>query len=142
MSETALDSAMAPSMRLTDQAPAAVVAAIDHPTRQRDALELVDLMSEVTGEAPAMWGQIVGWGSYHYDYASGHSGDFCRVGFAPGKQRLSLYGLRDAPGSDALLAKLGKHKVGVGCVYVNKLADVDLGVLRQLIEVGWAHPRG
>ena len=142
MSETALDSAMAPSMKLTDQDPAAVVAAIDHPTRQRDALELVDLMSEVTGEAPAMWGQIVGWGSYHYDYASGHSGDFCRVGFAPGKRRLSLYGLQDAPEAKPLLARLGKHTTGVGCVYLNKLADVDQGVLRQLIEVAWAHPRG
>jgi hypothetical protein len=129
-------------MQMTDQDPAAVVAAIEHPTRKRDAIELAELMNQVTGEAPAMWGNILGWGNYHYDYASGHSGDFCRVGFAPGKQRLSLYGLRDAPGADALLAKLGKHKTGVGCVYVNKLADVDRDVLRQLIEIGWAHERG
>jgi hypothetical protein len=129
-------------MQRTDQDPAAFVAAVEHPTRRRDALELMALMSDVSGEVPAMWGQIVGWGSYHYDYASGHSGDFCRIGFAPGKQRLSLYGLRDAPESAALLVKLGKHKVGVGCVYVNKLADVDAGVLRRLVEVAWAHPRG
>ncbi|MDF1523075.1 MAG: hypothetical protein P1P87_09685, partial [Trueperaceae bacterium] len=78
----------------------------------------------------------------HYDYASGHSGDFCPIGFAAGKQRLSLYGLRDAPGSEALLERLGKHETGVGCVYVNKRDDVDRGVLRQLIELAWRHPRG
>lgn len=133
---------MAPSMQRTDQDPADVIAALDHPTRKRDALELADLMTEVTGEPPAMWGPIIGWGSYHYRYKSGHAGDFCRVGFAPSKQRLSLYCLQDAPGAKPLLAKLGKHKTGVGCVYVNKLDDVDRSVLRQLIEVAWAHPRG
>lgn len=133
---------MAPSMQRTDADPNAYLDAIEHPVRQRDARELATLMTEIAGEPPAMWGVIVGWGSYHYDYASGHSGDFCPIGFAAGKQRLSLYGLRDAPGADALLAKLGKHKTGVGCVYVNKLDDVDRDVLRQLIELAWAHPRG
>ena len=133
---------MAPSMQRTDQNPNDVLAAIEHPTRQQDALDLADLMTEVTGEPPAMWGPILGWGRYDYTYKSGHSGSFCRVGFAPGKQRLSLYCLQDAPGAKALLAKLGKHKAGVGCVYVNTLGDVDRGVLRQLIELAWAHPRG
>ena len=133
---------MAPSMRRSDADPAAALAAIEPPIRQRDAMELAALIGKVTGEAPAMWGQILGWGSYHYHYRSGHSGDFCRVGFAATKQRLSLYGLRDAPGADALLANLGKHKTGVGCVYLTKLADVDPSVLRQLIAMAWAHPRG
>lgn len=133
---------MAPLMQRSDAEPAAYLDAIEHPVRQRDARALAELMTDVAGEPPAMWGQIVGWGSYHYDYASGHSGDFCRIGFAAGKQRLSLYGLREAPASEALLAQLGKHKTGVGCVYVNKLADVDAEVLRRLIEVAWAHPRG
>ncbi len=133
---------MAPTMQRTDLDPDAVVAAIEHPTRKRDSETLVRLMTEVTGEPPAMWGQIIGWGQYAYRYDSGHSGEFCRIGFAPGKQRLSLYGLRTGPGSDALLEKLGKHRTGVGCVYVNKLADVDLDVLRELIAVGWrAHDR-
>lgn len=128
-------------MQRTDQDPAAIVAAVDHPTRRHDALELMALMGDVAGEQPAMWGPIVGWGSYHYEYASGHSGDFCCIGFVAGKQRLALYGFRDAPASAALLERLGKHKPGVGCVYVNKLADVDHAVLRQLIEAAWAHPR-
>lgn len=133
---------MAPSMQLSDADPSAYLDAIAHPVRQRDARELAALLSDVSGEAPAMWGTIVGWGSYHYRYASGHEGDFCRIGFAAGKQRLSLYGLRDAPGADALLAKLGKHATGVGCVYVNKLDDVDRTVLRELVERAWRHPRG
>lgn len=129
-------------MRRTDADPQAYLDAIEHPVRQRDAREVAELMTDVAGETPAMWGDIVGWGAYHYAYDSGHSGDFCRVGFAATKTRLSLYGLRDAPGSDAILARLGKHRTGVGCVYVNKLADVDRDVLCELVEVGWAHPRG
>jgi hypothetical protein len=138
----ALSFTMSPSMQRTDADPSAYLDAIEHPVRQRDARELAALMTDVAGEAPAMWGVIVGWGSYHYDYDSSHSGDFCRIGFAAGKQRLSLYGLRDAPGSETLLARLGKHKTGVGCVYVNKLDDVDRDVLREVIERAWAHPRG
>lgn len=133
---------MAPSMQRSDADPSAYLDAIAHPVRQRDARELAALMSDVSGERPALWGPIVGWGSYHYRYASGHEGDFCRIGFAAGKQRLSLYGLRDAPGADALLAKLGKHATGVGCVYVNKLDDVDRTVLRELVRRAWDHPRG
>ena len=133
---------MAPSMQRTDEDPLAFIASIEHPTRKADAETLLRLMNEVTGEAPAMWGKIVGWGSYHYRYASGHEGDFCRVGFSPTKSRTSLYGLQDSPHAGTLLETLGKHRAAVGCVYVNKLADVDLGVLRELIEVGWSHERG
>ncbi len=100
-----------------------------------DSMALVELLREVTGEAPRMWGgSIVGFGSYHYRYASGHEGDAPLVGFSPRKQALTVYLL---PGLDRfphLLGLLGKHKTGKGCLYLKKLADVDLGVLKQLAE--------
>jgi hypothetical protein len=91
------------------------------------------MMREITGEPPKMWGgSIVGFGQYHYKYESGHEGDICLTGFSPRKQSLVVY---LGPGLDnaALLAKLGKHRRGKGCLYVNKLDDVDRGVLRELI---------
>jgi len=127
----------------TDVDPAAFVASVPHPTRRADGAALLALMNEVTGERRAMWGPtIVGYGRYHYRYDSGREGDFLRIGFSPRKASLSLYGLQDAPGATALLAELGKHRSGVGCLYVNKLADVDMEVLRRLVELGWRHPRG
>ena len=125
--------------RPTDVDPRDFVAAVEHSTRRADAETLLDLMSDVSGEAPTMWGDaIVGFGTYHYRYASGREGDWMRIGFSPRKSSLSLYGLQGAPGADALLGRLGKHKRGAGCVYVNKLADVDPNVLRELVEVAWA----
>jgi hypothetical protein len=129
--------------RPTAVAPADFVAAVDHPTRRADGQTLLALMGDVSGEAPAMWGpSIVGFGSYHYRYDSGREGDFLRIGFSPRKSSLSLYGLQDPPEAAASLERLGKHRSGVGCLYVNKLADVDMAVLRELIELGWRHPRG
>ena len=124
----------------TDDGPRAFLASIEHDTRRSDGLALLQMMSEETGEAPRMWGpSIVGFGSYHYVYESGREGDAARVGFSPRKASLSLYGLTSAPESEALLARLGKYKVGKSCLYVNKLADVDEDVLRELIRVGFAH---
>jgi len=129
--------------RPTDVDPADFVAAVEHPTRRADGQALLALMRDVTGEAPAMWGpSIVGFGTYHYRYDSGREGDFLRIGFSPRKASLSLYGLQDAPEAAPLLERLGKHRSGAGCLYVNKLADVDMAVLRELIELGWRHPRG
>lgn len=122
----------------TDVEPAAFVDAVEHPTRRADAQVLLDLMQEISGEEPRMWGDsIVGFGTYHYRYASGREGDWMRIGFSPRKSSLALYGLQSAPHAQALLAKLGKHKTGVGCVYVNKLADVDDEVLRALVASAW-----
>lgn len=87
-----------------------------------------------------MWGPtIVGFGSYHYRYASGREGDWMRIGFSPRKASLSLYGMQTGPKAPRLLEKLGKHKSGAGCVYVNKLADVDETVLRALVATAWEH---
>ena len=86
-----------------------------------------------------MWGPaIVGFGHLRYTYASGHSGEMARVGFSPRKAALTLYGLTLYGSNADLLERLGKHRVGKGCLYVNKLEDIDLDVLRRLIRRGWA----
>jgi hypothetical protein len=116
------------------------LAAVEHPVRRQDALRLRELMARVTGEEPEMWGpSIVGFGQYHYKYDSGREGDAAAVGFSPRKASLSLYGLNAAPEAAELLARLGKHKVGAGCVYVNKLADVDEDALAALIREGYRY---
>lgn len=120
--------------------PREFIAAIEHPTRRRDAEELLELMTRLTGERPAMWGpSIIGFGRYHYAYASGHEGDAAAVGFAAQKARLSLYGLTIAPESPELLSRLGKHRTGASCLYINKLDDVDREVLTELVAAGYRH---
>ena len=87
-----------------------------------------------------MWGPtIVGFGRVHYKYATGREGDTAAVGFSPRKASLSLYGLTNAPGAAALLGRLGKHKTGAGCLYINRLADVDEAVLAELISLGYRY---
>ncbi len=118
----------------------AFLEAVEHPTRRSDGLALLDLMREVTGEEAEMWGDsIVGFGSYHYRYASGQEGDWPRTGFSPRKQATTLYIMSGFSRYDELLARLGKHRTGRSCLYVNKLADVDLDVLRQLVKASYAH---
>lgn len=122
----------------TDVDPKAYIAALEHPTRRQDAETLLAMMAEVSGEEPYMWGpSIIGFGDHHYVHSSGREGDTGVIGFAPRKASLVLYGLNSAPASAELLAKLGKHKTGAVCVYINKLADVDMGVLRELAELGY-----
>jgi hypothetical protein len=116
------------------------LASVEHPVRRRDGETVLRLMREVTGQEPVMWGpSIIGFGSYHYKYASGREGDAAAVGFSPRKANLALYGLTYVPGSAPLLERLGKHKTGAACLYVNKLADIDLDVLRELIALGYRH---
>lgn len=102
--------------------------------KRQDSHELIAMMQDITGEPPKMWGpSIVGFGSYRYTYASGHSGEICITGFAPRSSALVLY-LGPGIDNEKLMTKLGKHKRGKGCLYVNKLDDVDRNVLRKLIE--------
>ena len=124
----------------------AFIEAVDHPGKREDAKVLDALFRKVTGEEPRMWGpSIIGYGEYHYKYASGHEGDMCRAGFSPRKAKHTLYLLgcgdqEDAPdpdSPDALLPRLGKHSRGKGCLYVNKLADIDLEVLEEMISRSW-----
>jgi Domain of unknown function (DU1801) len=110
------------------------LAAIESEDRRKDCQALAKLITKATKLKPKMWGpSIVGFGSYHYKYDSGHEGDSCLTGFASRKGDISIYLVADFPGIDALLAKLGKHKRAKACLYVRKLADVDLKVLEQLV---------
>ena len=123
---------------------AAFIAGVDHPGKRADAVVLDALFARVTGQAAVMWGPtIVGYGQYHYRYASGHEGQMCRVGFSPRKAKHSLYISCSCDGPEGaavadMLARLGKYSQGNGgCLYVNKLADIDLAVLEQLVAYGW-----
>lgn len=120
--------------------PREYVAAIEHPVRRRDAEYLLDLMARLTGHLPVMWGpSIIGFGAYEYRYASGRSGRAPAVGFAAQKASLSLYLLTDAPEEPSLLARLGKHRTGAACLYVNKLDDVNRDLLADLIGASYRH---
>lgn len=117
--------------------PRAFVEAIEHPTRKADGLILLDLFADVSGFEPVMWGpSIIGYGTYHYVYDSGREGDFLATGFSPRKSNLSIYIMPGYQDYADILADLGKHKLGKSCLYVNKLADIDLDVLRRLIRAG------
>ena len=105
--------------------------------KARDALRLDRLFREVTGFQPVMWGEaIVGYGRYHYRYKSGREGDFLATGFAPRKSALSIYIMPGYADFGNILNRLGKHKIGKSCLYVNKLADIDQDVLAELIRAG------
>lgn len=111
--------------------------AVEHPVRRADAQALDALFRRVTGWRPRMWGaSIVGYGRYHYRYDSGREGDFLATGFSPRKANLSIYIMPGYRDYGAILERLGKHKTGVSCLYVNKLADIDLAVLEELIRAG------
>jgi len=103
--------------------------------KRKDSFEIVDMMRKATGLPPKLWGpSIIGFGSYHYQYESGHEGDMCIIGFAPRKQNIALY----IPGGihkyDDLLEKLGKHKTGKGCLYINSLDKIDVDVLASIFK--------
>ena len=120
--------------KATDASVADYLAAIDDEARRMDCEALADLMAKATKQPPRMWGaSIVGFGSYHYRYASGREGDTCVVGFSSRKGDISVYGLNAAEGAAELLPKLGKHKAGKGCVYIKRLSDVDVKVLEKLV---------
>ncbi len=124
--------------------PSAFIASVEPPAKREDARVLDALFQRATGVTPSMWGpSIVGYGSYHYRYASGHEGDAPRVGFSPRKAKHSLDVLNytDEASNEKfapLLATLGKHTRGAGCLYVNKLADIDLAVLEEIVALSWS----
>ena len=125
----------------TNSVPAFLDACTDQAQRT-DAKALTKLMQRVTGNQPAMWGaSIVGFDSYHYSYESGREGDMPVVGFSPRKAANVLYGTICFDDAEALLAKLGKHTTGKGCLYIKKLADVDMKVLETLVEKAVAATR-
>lgn len=116
----------------------AFIGAVAHPVRQADARVVLEMMTRVTGEPATMWGpSIIGFGSYHYRYESGHEGDMCRIGFSPRAANLVLYIMPGFADEAARLAALGKHKIGKSCLYVNRLTDVDLTVLEAMVHDAW-----
>lgn len=120
--------------RQTAASVSAFLDAVENEQRRADCRVVADLMRAVTGEEPKLWGpSIVGFGSYHYKYASGREGDWFVTGFSPRKQDLTLYIMAGFDRYDELMAKLGKYKTGKSCLYLKRLSDVDLGVLRELV---------
>jgi hypothetical protein len=118
----------------------AFIAAIEDPRKREDSRAICRLMAEETGESPTMWGSsIVGFGTYHYVYASGREGDWMAIGFSPRKQNLTLYLMDGFSEYHELLARLGRHSTGKSCLYVKRLADVDLDVLREMIARSYRH---
>lgn len=111
---------------------------VEHQGRRDDSRALVDLMRRVTGVEPRMWGpSIIGFGKYRYRYESGREGEMLRVGFSPRKSNLALYLIAKGDGFDELRARLGKHKAGGSCLYVNRLKDVDPSVLEAMVSESW-----
>jgi hypothetical protein len=108
--------------------------------KRQDCFTLLALMQEVTGQAPRMWGDsMVGFGAYHYTYASGREGDWFVTGFSPRKQNLTLYIMAGFDQYDELMQRLGKHTTGKSCLYVKRLSDIDLSVLRELVQLSAEH---
>jgi hypothetical protein len=117
----------------------AFINGVDSEAKRADGLVLLDMFTKITGEKPKMWGSsIIGFGRYHYK--SEHSrqeGDWMLTGFSPRKAALTLYLMLGHGNYDELLGRLGKHRTGKGCLYINKMADVDMGVLERLIKVSY-----
>lgn len=128
--------------KATEATVADFIAAVPEARRREEAGVIDAIHRRVTGLEPGMWGpSIIGYGSYDYVYDSGRSGTMCRAGFSPRKAAMTLYlmghYLDRQPEADALLAKLGKYKTGKSCLYINKLADVDLEILEKLVALSW-----
>lgn len=121
--------------KVNDQSVTAFLEANADEKRRKDCFTVLEMMKRATGAEPKMWGDsIVGFGSYHYKYASGQEGDWLLTGFSPRKQALTLYLMSGFTDFEDLLSRLGKYKTGKGCLYIKKLADVDLTVLQELID--------
>lgn len=113
--------------------------AIKDKQKRDDSFSVVEIMKKVSGENPEMWGtSIIGFGNVRLKYDSGRELDWMKIGFSPRKQNLTLYVLCHSKEQNELLKKLGKHKTGKGCLYINKLSDVDTQVLNKIIERGYA----
>lgn len=128
--------------RITEMAVEDFLAAVSESRRREEGAVIDAIHRRVTGLAPRMWGpSMVGYGSYRYRYASGHEGEAMRAGFSPRKSALTIYLMGDycdrQPEADALFAKLGKHRTGASCLYINRLSDVDIAVLEQLVRLSW-----
>ncbi len=124
----------------TDNSANSFLNSVENDQRRNDSFMMLELMKEITGEPPVMWGSsIIGFGRYKYKYASGREGEWFQTGFAPRKQALTLYIMSGFSEYETLLAKLGKYTTGKACLYLKKLEDVDQAVLRELIQKSVEH---
>ena len=124
----------------TDESVVAFLNGVSNEKRREDSFKVLALMGEITGEEPIMWGSsIIGFGCYQDKYASGRAAEWFVTGFAPRKQALTLYIMSGFSAYDELLGKLGKHTTGKACLYIKKIEDVDMEILRELIEKSVEH---
>lgn len=120
--------------------PEVFIDSVADPIQRADAIAIDAMMARLSGEPAAMWGpSIIGYGRYHYRYDSGREGEACRIGFSPRKGQTVLYLAEGYEAKDALLARLGKHKIGKACLYIKRLSDVDVAVLEEMIAASLAH---
>jgi hypothetical protein len=118
----------------TDSSVMAFIEQVENPNKRKDAYALLEIFTETTGFEARMWGDsIIGFGSYHYKYATGHEGDAPLVGYSPRKAKISLYFATGDTEREELLKDFGKYTSGKACVYINKLDDIDLDILKELI---------
>ena len=126
--------------KLTAESAETFLSKIPDEKKRKDAFAIVELMKNVTKEEPRMWGSaIVGFGSYHYKGKSGREGDWMMTGFSPRKQNLTIYLMSGFESYDKLLKKLGKYKTGKSCLYITRLEDIDIKVLKELIKSSYAY---
>lgn len=121
--------------KLNDASVVKFLTTIENEQQRKDSFEILALMKDATGDEPKMWGDsIVGFGTYHYKYATGREGDWMRIGFSPRKGKISLYLMCEVEHQTEILDRIGKYKTGKSCFYINKMADIDRAVLKELIE--------
>ena len=119
---------------MNDSDPFAFINAVENKTRRQDTLKMVDIMTELTGEQPKMWGSsIIGFGTMLYQNTSGEN-EWMMIGLSPRKQSLTIYFMNGFKNYETQLKRLGKHKLGKSCLYISKLADVDINVLKEMIS--------
>ncbi len=126
----------------TEQSAEQFIASVDNEVKRKDSRALLQMMTEITDRPPVMWGSsLIGFGTYHYKYASGREGDFFLTGFSPRKQALTIYIMPGFSEYEEILGNLGKYKTGKSCLYVKKLDDIDCDLLRDLITKSVAYMR-
>ena len=126
--------------RPNDQSVLDFLDSIEDESKRDDCHEIMNMMEEVSGELPKMWGSsIIGYGTYHYKYASGREGDWMRIAFSPRKQNISLYLMTGVERNEEILSRIGKYKNGKSCFYIKRLADVDKDVLKELMIASLEH---
>lgn len=121
--------------KLNDASVVKFLASIENEQQRKDSFEILELMKDATRDEPKMWGDsIIGFGTYHYVYASGREGDWMRIGFSPRKGKISLYLMCKVEHQTEILDRIGKYKIGKSCFYINKMSDIDRNVLKELIH--------